>query len=350
METSFFLIDNSVFCVLFQEQCDDWDTVPSIQLKNKWDIKTFADTGINVQEFCLKFADGDGQNSNIQHPYPITPVQSARSIQTVLPVPLTAIITSGHRDVTHKKDFASNYNDCITFEQCISSLSSVNQMHMEQKKCKRSSTWRKNWVVRIFFGPPQLERRYIEQRAFIYTLSRISCKPLTDRLHGSMLYTVFKRLTGSSSQLILGEHWKLIGFQGTDPETDFRGAGLLALLCLVFLVTELAQSIHIRQLFRLSIDPVQNFPFACVGINITSNLLEALCDDQLNRLIHVRKNVLDTFLLLYCALFFKLGDIWTTQKCTICDMSSVLKQLQQMLIRNPEDLLKWYQSSETSTD
>lgn len=280
-----------------------------------------------------------------------TPLQGAPKIQTALPLPLTAIISTRHHSATisPKRNLIPTYNDCITFEQCISCLSSVNQTPADRKRRRKSPTWRNNWLVRVLFGPPQLERRYVEQRAFIVSLSRINCKPLTDQLHGSMLYTVFKRLTGSSAQLIHGEHWKLIGFQGIDPETDFRGAGLLALFCLVFLVTETVQSLRIRQLFRLSIDPVQNFPFACVGINITSNLLEALCDDRLNRLIHSRKNVLDTFMLLYCAMFFKLGDIWLTEKCTICDMNSLLKQIQQMLIRNPDDLFKWYKSFETTT-
>ena len=32
----------------------------------------------------------------------------------------------------------------------------------------------------------------------------------------------------------IGAHWKEIGFQGTDPKTDFRGMGLLGLHNLVY--------------------------------------------------------------------------------------------------------------------
>ncbi|VDP87972.1 unnamed protein product [Echinostoma caproni] len=354
---------------LLQDTCDEWNSVPVFQLVAGHEFRAKAGTkpvpdSPKVDEYSrsvdvcgdVPISSANGTITNIAiktaHSSPSTPVQNAAKILTVLPVPLTAVIPYGGRNITtKKKNFNPTYCDCITFEQCISHLSSLEQkMHTEPRKRKKSATWKNNWLMRILFGPPQLERRYLEQREFIHTLSSTACQPLSDRLHGSMLYTVFKRLTGSSAQLSQGDHWKLIGFQGTDPATDFRGAGLLALLCLVFLVSELVQFDRIKRLFRLSIDPVQNFPFACVGINITSILLETLWEDRLNRLIHARRNVLDTFMLLYCALLFKLGDIWLEQKCTICDMHTTLKQLQQLINRNPEALLKWIESFEGNTN
>lgn len=74
-----------------------------------------------------------------------------------------------------------------------------------------------------------------------------------------------------------GNDWKLIGFQGINPSTDFRGCGLLSLYQLIYFVenyTEQAQMI-----LNLSNNNTSNenfFPFAIAGINITSFIFDAI--------------------------------------------------------------------------
>jgi hypothetical protein len=73
---------------------------------------------------------------------------------------------------------------------------------------------------------------------------------------------------------VRGEHWKELGFQGLDPATDFRGAGTLALSCLVAFAER-----HPRAARRMSAEarsPQHWHPFAVTGINVTAALLDLL--------------------------------------------------------------------------
>lgn len=45
-----------------------------------------------------------------------------------------------------------------------------------------------------------------------------------------MLFTIFTTLKNTDRCLRYGQHWELIGFQGTDPATDLRGVGMLGIL------------------------------------------------------------------------------------------------------------------------
>ncbi|ORC92351.1 ELMO domain-containing protein 2 [Trypanosoma theileri] len=65
------------------------------------------------------------------------------------------------------------------------------------------------------------------------------------------------------------ERWKELGFQGVNPMTDFRGAGLLSLVQLVYLVET-----HPQEWIASVQTP--NYLTAAVGINVTMRLLVLL--------------------------------------------------------------------------
>lgn len=64
-------------------------------------------------------------------------------------------------------------------------------------------------------------------------------------------------------------HWESVGFQGTDPSTDFRDMGVFALLQMLSLVTGTALS-AMRNILAASRHAVKGFPLAPVCINIRS--------------------------------------------------------------------------------
>ena len=68
------------------------------------------------------------------------------------------------------------------------------------------------------------------------------------------------------------EHWLHLGFQGSDPATDFRGMGILGLTNLVYFGE------HYPDVFRrlVTAQGKRDYPLACAGINVTSMLLELL--------------------------------------------------------------------------
>ena len=75
-------------------------------------------------------------------------------------------------------------------------------------------------------------------------------------------------------------NWKRFGFQGNDPATDFRGAGVLALRNLLY-VAEVCPMLTRAML-------AEEYPFAIAGTNITMTLLNIL------RLTKGRKTCLET--------------------------------------------------------
>ncbi|KAF6771948.1 hypothetical protein AHF37_09482 [Paragonimus kellicotti] len=162
-----------------------------------------------------------------------------------------------------------------------------------------NSFLRKFSLFHCLLRPLEISSQLKDERAFVYSLSCTKCCPFDIPLHGKMLVTIFKRLTGSSACLLKGVHWELIGFQGSDPTTDFRSTGVLSLVCLVYFVTEVDTPISLSALFRQSLDPVQHFPFCSVGINITCILLQLLRRGALNQLCNHENSVLNTFMRLF---------------------------------------------------
>uniref|UniRef100_A0A8D3ATE9 ELMO domain-containing protein n=1 Tax=Scophthalmus maximus TaxID=52904 RepID=A0A8D3ATE9_SCOMX len=86
--------------------------------------------------------------------------------------------------------------------------------------------------------------------------------------HEDMLMKLWKELR--PDQPLTGrisKQWCEIGFQGSDPKTDFRGMGLLGLHNLLhFAEHDKATAL---QMLNDSLQPKHNFSFAIVGINIT---------------------------------------------------------------------------------
>lgn len=89
-----------------------------------------------------------------------------------------------------------------------------------------------------------------------------------------------------------GKHWNLIGFQGSDPKTDFRAAGLLPIFLILKNLeidtknkiiadyenaknfpTQNSKFYQIFRKFRENISEDDNFPFCLVCINITVRII-----------------------------------------------------------------------------
>ncbi|EYC03407.1 hypothetical protein Y032_0094g2740 [Ancylostoma ceylanicum] len=77
-----------------------------------------------------------------------------------------------------------------------------------------------------------------------------------------------------------GNHWQIVGFQGSDPATDFRGTGILSLIQLYSSVKSLPES-KLATIVQLSRNEPNDFPLAVVGINITSMLVTRLRNGDL---------------------------------------------------------------------
>ena len=66
--------------------------------------------------------------------------------------------------------------------------------------------------------------------------------------------------------------WKLLGFQSDDPTTDFRGMGLLALRCLVYV----AETFPERLTPLVAAVPFREYPLAATSIGVVAMLADLL--------------------------------------------------------------------------
>ena len=54
--------------------------------------------------------------------------------------------------------------------------------------------------------------------------------------HEILIKTIYKKLADRNECRLIGNHWVDIGFQGSDPKTDIRGAGILGLLQVLYYI------------------------------------------------------------------------------------------------------------------
>lgn len=141
-----------------------------------------------------------------------------------------------------------------------------------------------------------------------------------------------------------GDHWMDVGFQGTNPSTDLRAAGMLAMLQLLYLVT---QHRHFaRCMLALSNDSAQHFPFATVSINVTAMALRALRSRPCHPLLveqcstnadqSINAQCLDVINRLYAGIMFELYTEWVHEKHTVVAFQAVSEALEARAVKNPE--------------
>ncbi|XP_066233922.1 ELMO domain-containing protein 3 isoform X13 [Saccopteryx leptura] len=107
------------------------------------------------------------------------------------------------------------------------------------------------------FGPPKLHQGLREERDLVLTIAQCGLDS-QDPVHGRVLQTIYKKLTGSRFDCALhGDHWEDLGFQGANPATDLRGAGFLALLHLLYLVMDSKTLLMAQEILRLSRHHIQ---------------------------------------------------------------------------------------------
>ncbi|XP_037383640.1 ELMO domain-containing protein 3 isoform X2 [Talpa occidentalis] len=190
------------------------------------------------------------------------------------------------------------------------------------------------------FGPPKLHQGLCEERDLVLTIAQCGLDS-QDPMHGRVLQTIYKKLTGSKFDCALhGDHWEDLGFQGANPGTDLRGAGFLALLHLLYLVMDSKTLLMAKEIFRLSHHHIQQFPFCLMSVNITRIAIQALREECLSRECNRQQKVIPVVNSFYAATFLRLAHVWRTQQKTISDSGFVLKDLEVLAKKSPRRLLK----------
>lgn len=194
-------------------------------------------------------------------------------------------------------------------------------------------------------SPDDIEfNRQCEQ---LLNLTKYSCD-MSDRIHIRILYTIYRRLTDSKEIFYSthGPHWEQIGFQSSTPETDFRSTGLFSIFFLLYFVDSMYLPLA-KQIYRLSHDEVQQFPFCCIGINLANILIKHLRHQTSRHTIRkiLNEKISDTIGIdlsgrIFMALFLNFYLRWKQNNYTIVNTQQVLSELEQILNNRPKILFE----------
>lgn len=194
--------------------------------------------------------------------------------------------------------------------------------------------------VNFLFGPPKLHRDLLEERDVVFCIaaSQLSNE---NSSHIRTLQTIYRCLTGSKFDCPrIGSHWEEIGFQGNDPATDLRGAGLLGLMNLLHLLKDPKKYQLASDIYRLSLHPTQNFPFCVMGINLSRITLQTLREGLLNKECNRRHDVIGVVNDFYVGLYLQLYKVWKGQGKTISDSGYVIKDIEMRAKKSPRDVFR----------
>jgi hypothetical protein len=202
-------------------------------------------------------------------------------------------------------------------------------------------------------GPPQFRLDFLNiqrDRSLSLALMPLDLSRLD---HQRVMYTIYSLLTEEDAIKVqtlplIGQHWTTIGFQGNDPSTDLRGAGMLSMLQLLWALQNYRDII--RRIYLLSLDDKQNFPFCVVATNITAIVLTAI--RQMYKIygtVSREKNFNRVINYLFIAAFVKFYDLWKDGNCTIMDFQSIKETIEFSTLKKPKNLIKEFKSQVSRT-
>ncbi|XP_028968545.1 ELMO domain-containing protein 3 [Galendromus occidentalis] len=224
----------------------------------------------------------------------------------------------------------------ITFEEAAESIvDSVNmEDHRQTIKPVVQRKGLKKWLYKLF-GAEAMVVELIEERCLMFALAQVPFDS-DSKCHNQMLQTIYRKLSNSTyDSPRFGAHWETIGFQGNDPATDLRGCGILGLLQLLYLSTHPDNEAVTKDIYNISVDHVQNFPFAVMGINMTKIALEALREDCLNKLCNRRRCVAPVLNDFYVGTYLIMFLSWQKSAATVSDTGHILQEVAKFVKASP---------------
>ncbi|XP_072984607.1 uncharacterized protein [Typha latifolia] len=136
------------------------------------------------------------------------------------------------------------------------------------------------------------------------------------------------------------ELWKEMGWQGTDPSTDFRGGGYISLENLIFFAKNYPESFQVLLHKQEGKRAEWEYPFAVAGINISFTLIQML-DLQSDtptstagvRFLEILGRDEHAFDNLYCVAFRMMDAQWLAKRASYMEFNEVLKSTRTQIER-----------------
>ncbi|XP_051135839.1 uncharacterized protein LOC127254656 isoform X2 [Andrographis paniculata] len=141
-------------------------------------------------------------------------------------------------------------------------------------------------------------------------------------------------------QGLISEQWKEMGWQGSNPSTDFRGCGFLSLENLLYFARNYPATFHRLLLKKSGQRALWEYPFAAAGVNITFMLIQMLelyserprCLPGIN-FVKLLGEDEDAFDILYCVAFAMLDAQWLAMHASYMEFNEVVQVSRTQLER-----------------
>ncbi|KAK6590158.1 hypothetical protein RS030_172579 [Cryptosporidium xiaoi] len=152
-----------------------------------------------------------------------------------------------------------------------------------------------------------------KSRYLINILAKINFDP-SKKSHNNLLYSLWNCYYSNEDDV----KWELLGFQRCDqPYSDFRGVGILALVCLLYF--SLAHPIESKIIHKESSNSKYWYSFAVTGINITSWLRDWLNqrDQRVIEFFYKTNNDVNMIIIfceLFSYIFLRFHTFWMEKK------------------------------------
>eukprot|EP00931_Biecheleriopsis_adriatica_P057192 TRINITY_DN33918_c0_g1_i2.p1 TRINITY_DN33918_c0_g1~~TRINITY_DN33918_c0_g1_i2.p1 ORF type:complete len:570 (+),score=150.86 TRINITY_DN33918_c0_g1_i2:95-1804(+) len=158
-------------------------------------------------------------------------------------------------------------------------------------------------------------------------------------VHHRMLRTMYCKLARAKVCPSIGSHWEVLGFQAGDPRTDLnRSGGLLNVLHMFYFFEHYFDLF--KAAYRLAQDFDQNFPLACVSVNITRMVVECLLAGQLSEVCNSENEIFETTCQVHSGGLHHFYYRWRTQKRTIKDSELTFNEVRELMVESPVQLVE----------
>jgi hypothetical protein len=158
-------------------------------------------------------------------------------------------------------------------------------------------------------------------------------------IHRKILTTIYVYFVGKerADLAMVGDHWRMIGFQSNDPAVEInRSGGVFNLVALLFFIEEFG--IDAQALFR----EAKAFPFTATSISMAEMAFKCSSKGKLNAQCNQVRQFIAVTCRFYVGLLKEFGTMWKASEFSESEFDRIKKALSK-LTETPEGISKFFE-------
>lgn len=166
----------------------------------------------------------------------------------------------------------------------------------------------------------ELNSDLFDEREKVFCIAKIDLN-YADETHVRILQTVYKNLTSEEGTNF---DWESIGFQGNEPKTDLRAAGMFGLLQILYITEKFNE--FTREMLTYSRHKSHHFPFVCLLLNFVMITIEAMREGDLIDYCNKSNSVINTMNQFFFGVTHTFFQKYKNEKKNINDIGRMIPQ------------------------